>query len=210
MMTRTHQKKASATKKDKFGYSGILCEPIKMGDQTSLDFDPDAELKRIGKETADRITALFNHYLATDPPSQQEGENLALWLAMKLAQKHVKGFGVVPASSLGRGESFKWPMLGARLVVDVEELVAAGKTVARACQILVKRPLYKQHSSGKPSSLRQRYYEAKNQGKLMPVMQELLFSKLPDEKRQAVQIDFHEGIKKVTNDPVVTGMWRQK
>lgn len=210
-MSRPYQKKTPATKTDKFGYSGILREPIKMGDPTNLDFDLDAEKKRIGKETADRLTALFQHYLAIDPPSQEEAENLALWLAMKLAQKHVKGFDLVPVSSVvGRGKTFKWPLLGTRLVVDVEELMSVGKTEEQACRLLAKKPLYAKFTSGNPASLRVRYHEAKNAGKLMPVLEESLFSKLPEAKQRIIRDDFSDAIRKITDDPAVTSRWRQK
>lgn len=146
-------------------YVGDLSTPIAPTDvKMSLLDDPvvrdakvEAEKRRIAAELERRLVLLMKHH---GVPADQGLLSLAL-LAIELAREHVPGLRV-EASPVAHRPTAWTSDRKARLVADMVELMAEGKTKAEAARALVKKDAYRS-LGGRPRSLENRFDEAKGE-----------------------------------------------
>ncbi|MFK8251792.1 hypothetical protein [Ancylobacter terrae] len=145
-------------------YTGDLATPIERRDVSiSLLDDPherdaqvQAEKQRIAAELEHRYVLLMEHY---GVPTDRGIESMAM-LAIELAREHVPGLRIGTATVAHRPQAWT-SARKARLVADMVELMAVGKTKADAARMLIKREDYRA-LGGSAASLAKRYDEAKD------------------------------------------------
>lgn len=139
-------------------YRGKLAEPLKplptpLAGMLS-GISPDETIKQRRAELIGKLARLLAHYgIARDD------ERRWFKLALALAFDHVPGFQEALPETRGRRRT--WSLEDdRRLFYDISDLLARGKTVRSACEILVRKQPYKdQRRSGE--ALRSRYVKIK-------------------------------------------------
>ncbi len=146
-------KREKATKAK--SYTGILNEPMPLLRNTVVGRTIEEQKNQRIESLQHRVGALFNHY-GIDPAADNAWINLAL----SLAHDHVPGFqfgGKKPGAPYKRAED------DVTIYFEVKRLLAEGKSINSACQIIEKRGFVKDL---KASAIRQRYYDYIKEGKL--------------------------------------------
>lgn len=196
-MPKPYQKKQKPDRKDKYGYTGILLEPITLTPM-GLCSDRERENIDITSEINKRLLALIQHYASKSRVLPSRNDDLGMWLALELAKTHIKGFQFIDYDPDQRGRRPIWNKIGPSLVDDVERQVSQGKSVRDACvNLAVKAPYRGMAVSAR--SLETRYYEETQDGRLAAELKKAS-ARLPDELREQFDKDMGAATRSFAED----------